>query len=354
MALRIKRQLAPQRAITTRTSGGGNPKRYITIHQTGNTTPGADAQAHANIQSRVNPRQASWHWQVDDKIAIQSFEDNIKCWHAGDGNGPGNTQSIGIEICINSDGDYRKAVENGAELARILLDKYGLGVEDLRQHHDWSRKNCPAQIRANKDGISWSDFKRMVSGEQAEAKPSKPPKPSVNKSISRMADEVIAGKHGNGNEVRRKSLGISKSMYEKVRDEVNQRAGIKNVSKPKPRQKSIAKMAQEVIDGKHGNGHEERRKSLGIGKARYAKVRNEVNRRLSGGGGGASKSASKPKPKTFKVGQKVTVKKSANKFATGQPIASHVKGNTYRIKQVKSDRVLLDGIMSWVRKEDVY
>ncbi|QTY14792.1 N-acetylmuramoyl-L-alanine amidase family protein [Virgibacillus pantothenticus] len=67
-----------------------------------------------------------------------------------------------------------------------------------------------------------------------------------------------------------------------------------------------------------------------------------------------STASSKPKPKSFKVGQKVTVKKSASKFATGESIASFVKGNSYKIIQVKSDRVLLDGIMSWVRKKDVY
>ncbi|GIP63376.1 hypothetical protein J32TS6_19310 [Virgibacillus pantothenticus] len=70
--------------------------------------------------------------------------------------------------------------------------------------------------------------------------------------------------------------------------------------------------------------------------------------------GGGSTASSKPKPKSFKVGQKVTVKKSASKFATGESIADFVKGNSYKIKQVKSDRVLLSGIMSWVRKKDVY
>src|SRR5690625_2693606 len=48
------------------------------------------------------------------------------------------------------------------------------------------------------------------------------------KSISQMASEVIAGKHGSGHENRRKSLGISKSDYEKVRAEVNKRAGSKS------------------------------------------------------------------------------------------------------------------------------
>lgn len=44
--------------------------------------------------------------------------------------------------------------------------------------------------------------------------------------------------------------------------------------------KTISQMADEIIRGLHGNGHEQRRKSLGIDKVTYEKVRAEVNRRL--------------------------------------------------------------------------
>ncbi|RFA35571.1 hypothetical protein CAI16_08000 [Virgibacillus dokdonensis] len=52
---------------------------------------------------------------------------------------------------------------------------------------------------------------------------------------------------------------------------------------------------------------------------------------------------SKPKFKSFKRGQKVTVKKSVSKFATGESNADFVKGNPYTVNQVKSDRILLGG-----------
>lgn len=92
-------------------------------------------------------------------------------------------------------------------------------------------------------------------------------KSSKGKSIQQMASEVRAGKHGNGHANRRKSLGVSAAVYEKVRAEVNGRA------------KSIGQMATEVIQGKHGNGHPNRQKSLGVTNAVYAKVRAEVNKR---------------------------------------------------------------------------
>ncbi|WP_077603603.1 peptidoglycan recognition protein family protein [Oceanobacillus sojae] len=162
--VKIKRQIVSKAIESKVTYGGKNPVNYITVHQTGNTSRGANAKMHAKLQSNGNSRAASWHYSVDDKEVYQSFEDTAQCWHSSDGKGPGNTQSIAVEICINSDGNYRKAVENGAELVRYLLDKHGLSVDKVRQHHDWYPKNCPAQIRAGKDGITWSDFLNMVKG----------------------------------------------------------------------------------------------------------------------------------------------------------------------------------------------
>lgn len=45
-------------------------------------------------------------------------------------------------------------------------------------------------------------------------------------------------------------------------------------------QKSVSQMATEVIAGKHGNGHAARQQSLGVDAATYAMVRAEVNRRV--------------------------------------------------------------------------
>lgn len=55
----------------------------------------------------------------------------------------------------------------------------------------------------------------------------KPPSKPADKSVATMAVEVIDGKHGNGPDARRKSLGMSAGVYEQVRAEVNRRASIK-------------------------------------------------------------------------------------------------------------------------------
>lgn len=176
--VKVKKQLVSQDVIDKRSYGGGNPVTSVTVHQTGNPKKGANAQMHADLQSNLNPREASWQLQVDDKQAIQSFPDNIKCWAATDGRGPGNTTSIHIEMCINSDGDYLKTLENGAALVRQKLKEHKLGIGDVKRHFDWSNKFCPEQLMRGHMGVMWQDFLAMV---EKDTKPVVKPQPSIPK-----------------------------------------------------------------------------------------------------------------------------------------------------------------------------
>lgn len=60
-------------------------------------------------------------------------------------------------------------------------------------------------------------------------------------------------------------------------------AALRGGSPAKPKQaaksKTVSQMATEVLRGVHGNGHAQRRRSLGVNAATYDKVRKEVNRR---------------------------------------------------------------------------
>jgi len=159
----IKRLIVSD-AVSNRVSfGRGNPRNYLTIHQTGNTAAGANAKAHHNLQARSGIGYG-WHWQVDDHEAIQTHDHDFKIWHAGDNRGKGNTESISIEICVNSDGDYNQSVENGAKLAALILKEENIDISKMVQHNYWTGKNCPEQIRACKNGICWSHFVEKVRG----------------------------------------------------------------------------------------------------------------------------------------------------------------------------------------------
>lgn len=156
--------------------GKGNEKKYITIHETDNWNKGAGAQSHANLQSNGNSRGAAWHYQVDDKDIIQSFSHDFQLWAAGDGKKDkipstplidnGNLNSIHIEICVNKDSDFKKAVNNAAELTRQIMSEENIPLERVVQHSFWSGKHCPRYLRENKYGIDWDDFKSLVAGKK--------------------------------------------------------------------------------------------------------------------------------------------------------------------------------------------
>lgn len=271
--MNLRKNIVSANVAKNVTNNGINGKKYIVIHETANESRGANADAHGRLQSNGNSRNASWHYTVDDKEVVQSFDDNAICWHAG--NSKYNRDGIGIEICVNSDGNYKKAVENAQELTRQLMSKYGINTSNVIQHNAASGKDCPRYLRNGKKGVTWAQFKAGLSvNKSSPAKTTTASEKTV--TVARMAQEVIDGKHGNGHEARRKSLGISASEYDKVRAEVNKRLGS---STGQPRAKTIAQMATEVLEGKHGNGHANRRKSLGVDKQTYGKVRAEVNRR---------------------------------------------------------------------------
>lgn len=285
MSVKIRKHLVSKDVASRVTYGGRNPINYIVIHETANTNRGADADAHGRLQANGNSRSASWHYTVDDKEAVQSFDDRAQCWHAG--SRKYNEQSIGIEICVNEGGNFRKAVENAAELTRQLMRKYNVPTSRVIQHNQASGKDCPRYLRNGSKGVNWTDFKRLIDGKTNSKPTSKKPSKSVkttNKTVSQMAREVAAGKHGNGHENRRKSLGVDEATYAKVKAEVNHMLTGKGASKAKKKRttsQSISQMATRIInDEKAPRGHAARQRWLGVDNATYQKVRAEVNRRM--------------------------------------------------------------------------
>jgi N-acetylmuramoyl-L-alanine amidase CwlA len=135
---------------------------YITIHETDNLSVGANALAHARLQLNGNSRNASWPLQVDENYCIQSLPFTECALHAGDNMGPGNMKSIAIEICVNQDGDYKKAVKNAAEVTKQLMAQFNISIMKVVQHNKWSGKNCPRYLRSGEKGINWGDFINLL------------------------------------------------------------------------------------------------------------------------------------------------------------------------------------------------
>lgn len=137
---------------------------FIVVHETGIRTPGRDAKFYSEFQYNkayvVDEPDAwtSWHYTVDDHSIYQSFQDQTECWHSGNGN----IYGIGIEMCLNNDGNYNASLVNNARLIASLLIKHNLGMKSMKMHHDYSSKSCPETMIMQK---RWFEFLKMISHE---------------------------------------------------------------------------------------------------------------------------------------------------------------------------------------------
>lgn len=128
------------------------------------------------------------------------------------------------------------------------------------------------------------------------------------KSIDELADEVIAGKWGNGTD-RKTNLEKAGYDYNAVQERVNEILS-------KDNKKSVTEVAKDVIAGKYGNG-EERKKKLEAEGYDYDTVQAKVNQLL-----GANVT------KTYTVKSGDTLSEIAKKYNT--TVAKLVKDNNIK------------------------
>lgn len=142
----------------------------IVIHWTANTGKGANAVANRNYFNSTD-RAASAHFIVDDRQIVQCIPENEVAYHVGASTyktagqkikegayGP-NYFLIGIEMCVNRDGNWNKTYQNTVELAAYLIKKYKLSIKDLYRHYDITGKDCPKMMVNEKE---WAKFKNAV------------------------------------------------------------------------------------------------------------------------------------------------------------------------------------------------
>lgn len=145
-------------------SNGTGKVKYITIHNTNDIKEAEgtnDAEQYVRATwPNANMKDARPHYYIDETDCWQILRDDEVGWHAGDGRGPGNETSIGIEIIMDgtrSSAD-EKAFERGALLTAILMRKYELSIDNIVPHKHWKpSKNCPAYILRR-----WTEFIDLV------------------------------------------------------------------------------------------------------------------------------------------------------------------------------------------------
>lgn len=225
-------------------------------------------------------REASAHYQVDANGGVtQLVWDSDTAWHAG--NYQANCTSIGIEHADISTNPWKisdATLDNGAHLTAAVCKHYGLGRPQYGKnvffHKDFSATECPASIAGSQRDAymrraqEWYD---KMTGTKPTASTSTKPSTPAKKSVETVAREVIAGQWGNGTDrmTRLKNAGYDANA---VQTRVNQLLG---VSTPSPNV-DLNALADAVIRGEYGNG-EERQRRLG---SNYAAVQAIVNRKM--------------------------------------------------------------------------
>ncbi|MED4783815.1 N-acetylmuramoyl-L-alanine amidase [Brevibacillus choshinensis] len=128
------------------------PKALV-IHWTANEGKGADAVANRNYFN--NPTtEASAHYIVDDKQIVRCLPETEMGYHVGAKSykpealqllsGYPNNCTIGIEMCVNADGNFQAMYQKTVELAADILKRYDWGIQNLWRHFDITGKICPA------------------------------------------------------------------------------------------------------------------------------------------------------------------------------------------------------------------
>lgn len=167
----LYREIGMRIDLVPRGVGGRRKNRpmtpsYITIHSTQNPT--GDAFDHALALKR-GALSASWHFTVQDNLSIQHLPTRQEGRHA-DMDGPGNHNSIGIEMCEHRGNNRAYTIERTAKLAAYLMYIHRIPLSRVVPHYHWPRagyrppnKNCPHFLLDNgRPGRTWQWFLSRV------------------------------------------------------------------------------------------------------------------------------------------------------------------------------------------------
>lgn len=256
------------------------------------------ARQCGNIFANPN-RQASSNYGIgyDGEIACYVDEEN-RAWTSS--NRANDCQAITIEVANSANGEpwpISDAAWNS--LVKLCVDicrRYGFRLTydgtpngSLTRHDMFANTNCPGKTLGGR-------FKELADTVNAQLDGKVEPTPSTpsgSKSNEELADEVIAGKWGNGDD-RKNRLTVAGYNYPAIQSIVNQKLS-GGSSTQKTSTKSNETIAQEVINGAWGNG-QERKDRLTAAGYDYNAIQSIVNKKL---GAGSSSNSNKKSNETI-------------------------------------------------------
>ena len=154
-------------AMKRRFTAGGNSRKYIVVHNTGNT---ATAVQEAN-NLKNNYAAASFHYVLDDTDIIQCVHDYDTAWAVGAWSGCvayiRNSESISIEVCSNGTAFSQAERDNLRKLVMHLMEYYGIQADHVVRHYDChsGRKACPAAYcGTSAKNAAWKELHAYITG----------------------------------------------------------------------------------------------------------------------------------------------------------------------------------------------
>ena len=238
-------------------------------------------------------RQASANYGIgnDGEIACYVGEEN-RAWTSS--NRTNDCQAITIEVSnCEIGGDWKISDAAWNSLVRLCVDictRYDFKLSydgtpngSLTRHNMFANTNCPGKYLQDRFKELADTVNKILDGNSSTPTPITPSK----KSNEQIVDEVIQGKWGNG-DTRRIAITNAGYDYNTIQAIVNSKLGAITPA-PKPQTKSIDEVAKDVINGKYGNGAD-RKTNLEKAGYNYNEIQNTVNELL-----GAKSTASNKK-----------------------------------------------------------
>lgn len=220
-------------------------------------------------------RQASAHYGVGSDGRIAQYVDEADtAW--SNSNWDSNCKSITIETSNSSVGGNwpisDKVINSLIRLVADVSKRNNITLvkgKTVVWHQMYTATTCPGEYLLSKMDYIIEEANKINSVQE---KPIEP-KPSQNKTNEELANEVIAGKWGNGAD-RKTRLTNAGYDFSAIQDIVNKKL-LGNNTNTKP-SKTIEELAREVIRGDWGNGTDRKTRLTNAGYD-YNAVQNRVN-----------------------------------------------------------------------------
>lgn len=251
----------------------------ITIHHmAGNLS----IETCGNIFASPN-RQASSNYAVDNYGRVGMYvEEHNRSWCSS--SSANDNRAITIEVANDeyggnwhvSDVALQKTIDLCVDICQRNGIKQLVYTGDTRGNltkHEWfANTNCPGPYLGSKFPYIASEVNKRLGGKVAVSSQ------LSNASLDDVAGQVINGRFGNGEERKQK---LRSAGYDPVQVQNRVNALLGKTPAPQSTLKSVDEVAQEVLNGKWGNGNQRKSALIGAGYD-YDKVQTKVNELVSG------------------------------------------------------------------------